>query len=97
MFIQPNGQPQYQTTYYTTFFTTNNSFFFFISKQLQYDKFCCTFNECIHKCIRCSEGHPQNSQTTDLLRTNFFSTKGNTLTAVLTTRAKQVRLDHDKV
>lgn len=71
--------------------------FFFISKQLQYDKFCCTFNECIHKCIRCSEGHPQNSQTTDLLRTNFFSTKGNTLTAVLTTRAKQVRLDHDKV
>lgn len=27
MFIQPNGQPQYQTTYYTTFFTTNNSFF----------------------------------------------------------------------
>lgn len=28
MFIQPNGQPQYQTTYYTTFFTTNNSFFF---------------------------------------------------------------------
>lgn len=71
--------------------------FFFISKQLQYDKFCCTINECIHKCIRCSEGHPQNSQTTDLLRTNFFSTKGNTLTAVLTTRAKQVRLDHDKV
>lgn len=71
--------------------------FFFISKQLQYDKFCCTFNECIHKCIRCSEGHPQNSQTTDLLRTNFFSTKGNTLTAVLTTRANQVRLDHDKV
>lgn len=71
--------------------------FFFISKQLQYDKFCCTFNECIHKCIRCSESHPQNSQTTDLLRTNFFSTKGNTLTAVLTTRAKQVRLDHYKV
>lgn len=72
-------------------------FFLNISKQLQYDKFCCTFNECIHKCIRCSEGHPQNSQTTDLLRTNFFSTKGNTLTAVLTTRAKQVRLDHYKV
>lgn len=48
-------------------------FFFFISKQLQYDKFCCTFNECIHKCIRCSEGHPQNSQTTDLLRTNFLA------------------------
>lgn len=71
--------------------------FFLISKQLQYDKFCCTFNECIHKCIRCSKGHPQNSQTTDLLRTNFFSTKGNTLTAVLTTRANQVRLDHDKV
>lgn len=47
--------------------------FFFISKQLQYDKFCCTFNECIHKCIRCSESHPQNSQTTDLSRTNFLA------------------------
>lgn len=92
--VNPNTKPL--TVYHTTFFTTNNSFFL-ISKQLQYDKFCCTFNECIHKCIRCSEGHPQNSQTTDLLRTNFFSTKGNTLTAVLTTRAKQVRLDHDKV
>lgn len=48
-------------------------FFFNISKQLQYDKFCCTFNECIHKCIRCSESHPKNSQTTDLSRTNFLA------------------------